>query len=873
MAQARSRVARLLLLLGGLALLGGGAALAGAYWAFLRDLPDLHSLEDYEPRLTTRVYDRQGRPIGEFYEERRRLVALEDVPRHVQRAFVAAEDASFYEHEGLDYGAILRAAWVNLRAGGEIRQGGSTITQQVAKSLLLSPERRFARKVKDMLLARRIEDRLSKDEILYLYLNQIYFGDGAYGLAEAARSYFGVTPAGLDVSQAALLAGLPKAPSAYSPRNDPAAAERRRRYVLERMWKEGYLDEASYEEALASPPALADELPEREAFDTAAYFVEEVRRTLVEALGSDRVLRGGLRIETTLDLEAQRAAVRSLRQGLRDLDRRQGWKGPVRHVKPAALDAEIARLADENGLDPDGLDPKGLEQAGLAEEDLEAPLLGVVTAVEADADRARVVFAPGLEGIVRLEDVAWARERDPSRWRPSISSIDEVFRVGDVARFALASADPGEAGADAEASEPGGRTEGQAPLRVVLHQEPEVEGALLSLDVSGGEVRALVGGYDFDRSEFDRAVQARRQPGSAFKPLVYAAALAHGWTPTSIVVDRPLVYEDPESGFTWRPGNYEGRFHGRLTLRHALAHSVNNATIHLLKEVGVGRALRFARRLGIESPLERNLSLALGSSGVTLLELVRAYAVFPAQGRPVEPVFVERVLDRDGRVLIEDLVLGEPPPTLAADGAAGVPAAGDPASGRDEASEAGTASSEAGLDAASIPDPDDPFAPPPGRVLSPIHAYLATSLLEAVVQDGTGRKAKALGRPLAGKTGTTNEQGDAWFVGFSPDVATGVWVGFDERRPLGRSETGGRAALPIWIDYMGAVLEDRPRRDFSTPDGVVFVRVDAETGLLAGPESEDPYFQAFAAGTEPTEVADQALANSESDRLLRLDAF
>jgi len=868
MAQARSRVARLLLLLGGLALLGGGAAAAGVYWTFLRDLPDLRSLEDYEPRLASRVYDREGRPIGEFYDERRRLVALEDVPRHVRLAFVAAEDSSFYEHEGLDYGAILRAAWVNLRAGGEIRQGGSTITQQVAKSLLLSPERRFTRKVKDMLLARQIEERLSKDEILYLYLNQIYFGDGAYGIAEAARSYFGVTPAELDVAQAGLLAGLPKAPSAHSPRNDPAAAERRRRYVLERMWKEGYLDEASYEEALASPPALVDELPEREAFDTAAYFVEEVRRTLMEALGGDRVLRGGLRIETTLDLEAQRAAVGSLREGLRELDRRQGWKGPVRHVEPAEVDAEMARLAEENGLDASGLAEEGLEGDGLEE-----PLLGVVTAVETDADLAQVAFAPGVEGVVHLEDVTWARERDPTRWRAPISAIDEVFRVGDVARFAPAAAEAEAAGEDAEASDPGETAADGEPLRVVLHQEPEAEGALVSLDVSGGEVRALVGGYDFARSEFDRAIQARRQPGSAFKPLVYAAALGHGWTPTSIVVDRPLVYEDPESGFTWRPGNYEGRFHGRLTLRHALAHSVNNATIHLLNEVGVGRVLRFARRLGIESPLERNLSLALGSSGVTLLELVRAYAVFPAQGRAIKPVFIERVLDRDGRVLAEDLVLGEPPPTLAEADAAGPRAAGDPASGRDEASEAATASPEAGPDAAPVPDPDNPFAPPPSHVLSPIHAYLATSLLEAVVQEGTGRKAKALGRPLAGKTGTTNEQGDAWFVGFSPEVATGVWVGFDERRPLGRSETGGRAALPIWIDYMGAVLEDRPRRDFSTPDGVVFVRVDPETGLLAGPESEDPYFQAFAAGTEPTEVADQALANSESDRLLRLDAF
>lgn len=837
MQRRRSHTGRILVALGLLAGLGGAAGWLAIYSMFLRDLPDLRSLRDYRPLLTSRVLDRQGRLIGEFYDERRSLVSLEQVPRHVVLAFVAAEDDTFFEHAGLDYRAIVRALWVNLQAGGEIVQGGSTITQQVAKTLLLTPERRYTRKIKDMLLARRIEQHFTKDEILYLYLNQIYFGHGAYGVAEAARTYFGVTPAELGLSQAALLAGLPKAPSSYSPFNDPKAAEERRTYVLRRMFEEGFVTEAAYEEALAAPPRITGP-PEAEDMRAAAWFTEEVRRQLVETLGGERVRREGLVIETTLDLDAQRAAVAALRRGLESLDRRQGWRGALRRVEASGIEAALLELAKENGLGADGGAGAPLPR--------DRPLVGVVTRVDESAGRAAVAFAPGVEGVAALEDVRWARAPDPAAFPVPVRSISKVLRVGDVARFTPLPAEGGAGG----------------PPRLRLLQEPAVEGALLALEVDSGDVIALVGGYDFARSEFNRAIQARRQPGSAFKPIIYGAALRAGWTAASTIVDRPLVYEDPTTGEVWRPGNYKGRFYGRITLRDALARSVNNATIHLLNAVGVAAALEYARALSIESPLERNLSLALGASGVSLLELVRAYAVFPAQGRRVTPRFIRRVLDAEGRVVLENVPLGTPPAAPAADGA-------------DAAAKAPEALPPSEEPAAS-PRAQRAESPlPPGHVLSPVDAYLVTDLLRAVVEDpeGTGRRARELGRTVAGKTGTTNEQRDAWFLGFSPDLVAGVWVGFDERKVLGRGETGGAAALPIWIDFMRAELARRPRREFEVPEGVVFARIDRATGLLASGNGGDTVFQAFADGTVPTETAEGAVAATERDRLLRLDAF
>ncbi|MCP5066344.1 MAG: PBP1A family penicillin-binding protein, partial [bacterium] len=732
-------------------------------------------------------------------------------------AFVAGEDSSFFEHKGLDYPSILRAAWVNLRAGGAIKQGASTITQQMVKGLLLSPERRYRRKIREMILARQIEERFSKDEILYLYLNQIYFGAGAYGVGEAARTYFGKQIDEIDASEAAMLAGLPKAPGRNSPYLNPERAEQRRVYVLDRMREEGFLSMAAHATAVELQPLLLDREAERD--QAASYVIEEVRRTLVTILGNDAVLRGGLRIETSIDLDLQRAAVTAVRGGLEALDRRRGYRGPLRRFE---------------GTD---------EFDGFGEPQESAPgKPRVALVLEVETERARIALAPDLNAELRLEDLAWARREDSPR--KEVKDLTKVFSAGDIIHVTYAAG-------DAEETE---NAEEDAPPHALLAQHPEAQGALLSFEVETGDILAMVGGYDFEDSEFNRTTQATRQPGSAFKPIVYAAALGRGYTPASILYDRPVVIES--EGFTWRPENYGRKFLGPILLGEALARSVNNATIHLLRDVGIDHVMEFSRQLGIEGPLERNLGLALGSNPVTLLEITRAYSVFAAGGRRVEPRLIHRVQDRDGQVLLEALPL------------AGLPE--EPA--------------EEPTDIAELPEPpidielSEGYAMPPvddelpeGYAMPPQQAYLASSVLRLVVEHprGTGRRARSLGHPVAGKTGTTNDQGDAWFVGFSPDVATGVWVGFDEKRVLGRGETGSRAALPIWIEFMRAALANRPIRDFAVPDGIVFARIDRKSGLLAASAGEETLFQAFAEGTEPTEQAESAVTISKERRRLQ----
>ena len=891
MAFLRSRALKLLLASAGLLVVAGIGGAIAFYFAFLRDLPDLRTVEDYRPPIASRVLDRNAEVIGQFYTERRTLAPMESLPPHLVQAFVAGEDSSFFEHSGIDYSSIVRAAWVNLRAGGEIRQGASTITQQMVKGLLLSPEKKFKRKIREMILARRIEKRFSKQEILYLYLNQIYFGHGAYGIREASDTYFGKDISELSVSESALLAGLPKAPSRYSPFQSPDEAEARRHYVLSRMREEGFIDEEAYAAAIAELPVLADRTASQDD-PAAAYFTEEVRRTLFDRFGGGLVLEGGLTIETTLDRNLQRAAMRAVRAGLVELDHRQGYRGPIRRVAPSDIPEETRRLAETNELvvaisdpaippdSPEPVEPVDEAFSALPDEALSesAPeelagaaeqaaargilakeggsLLGVVTGVDAATKSARVAFAPAVEAVVRLEDVDWARVPDPSRSPYKVRSIRDVFTEGDVARFAAVRPQPAKSD-EADTEQP-------AELRVTLDQTPEVQGALLSIEAETNEVIALVGGLDYERSQFNRVTQARRQPGSAFKPLIYAASLARGYTPASIVFDRPIVYTDEESGLIWRPRNYKRSFYGPITLREALARSINNATVHLFRDVGIDFVIQYARRLGIESPLNRDLSLALGSSGVSLLELTRAYAVFASGGRRVVPIFIRRVTDRDGMVLLENVVLG-----------ASGEATSDPNEMADDFVDLAAAVEDEAVPADSETPIDAEFEPDPDQLISPEEAYLAVSLLRAVVEDpqGTGHRLRELHRPVAGKTGTTNDQADAWFMGFSPEIITGVWVGHDEIRFLGHGETGSRAAAPIWVDYMRVALEGRPARDFPVPELIEFARIDRKTGLLAGESTESTVFQPFLQGTVPTEMADSARTHSESRRQLRLDSF
>jgi penicillin-binding protein 1A len=845
----RSWPSRILLALVGLVVLAVAGAIGTAialYLAIVADLPDLHGLEDYRPPLASTVYDKDGHPIGEFYEERRRLVRLDEIPEHVILAFVAGEDDNFFEHSGIDWQSIIRAAWADIQAR-EIVQGGSTITQQTVKSLLLTPEKRFDRKLKEMILARRLEQEFTKDEILALYLNQIYFGGGAWGIGEAARTYFGKTVGELSISEGAMLAGLPKAPSKFSPLGNYEAAENRRQYVLGRMYALGHIDKAAYERELATPPPITGPR-ERADFVTATWFTEEVRRHLFERLGGDFVLKEGLRIETTLDLHLQKTAETVLRHGVETLDQRQGWRGAVRKVAKDEIPAEIERLAAENRLDAATTDLRSL--------DMRKPWIGVVTSVDDKNAVARVSFTPALSADVHLADVAWARPRNFDRESVPRTSISQVFAIGDVVRLRVFEPEP-EAKTE-NAAEPDSESDAEAteaaavvpapPIararRVTLFQSPEVEGAFYAQDVATGAVLALVGGYDYGRSQFDRAVQARRQPGSAFKPFVYATALTRGLTALTTVYDQPVSYTDPTSGEVWAPQNYDHKTRGAIPMREALARSLNMATVNLMFRIGIRPIVNLAHAVGIQSHIVAYPSMALGTSPVTLVEITNAYSTFATGGHREEPVFIRRVVDRDGKTVLENIALDRPrddkPPTWE------------------------SAKQPVQLTADGVPLPPD-------QVLTPSEAFLITDLLRAPIEHpgGTAAKARKLARPLAGKTGTTDDHGDCWFIGFSTDIAAGAWVGFDEKKPLGKGETGGRAALPMWIEFMGEAHADKPVRDFPIPEGVSYARVDP-SGRLAGEESKDSYMQAFPAGAEPSEGT-SGLSEGKERELLRMD--
>ena len=904
------RIALVILALAAVLAAAGGLAI---YVLLIRDLPDFHDLDDYRPPVVSEVYDRNGRLIGEFYTQKRRLVPIDEIPRHVQVAFVAAEDGHFFEHTGIDLVAIFRAALANLREGG-IAQGASTITQQMVKSLLLTPERTYKRKMREIILSRQIERQFTKDEILFLYLNQIYFGNGAWGIGQAARSYFGKEATELRVSEAAMLAGLVQRPSAYDPTRNPEAAEARRRYVLGRMLADGYIDPVIYEQEMASPPVIQTH-PDQENIAVAGHFTEEVRRLLFDQLEGDVVLNEGLQIDTTLDIDLQRAALEAVRQGLKAHDHRRGYRGPLRRVPAAELDGELEKLAEENAADFETEEPgdtarlaatpagtanatapgetaapdaearsaPGEGAAGgetLAKTLVEAPpsagsdvsvsdsepavairysmgeekpLVGVVLEVDTKSKAARVGFGHGVEGVAHLDDVDWARTPNPeSRPRP-VTSITRIFQVGDVARFVRLPGDAAELSASSrkrdpkQAETPPGELEAPPLARLDIHQTPEAEGALLSIDNASGDVLAMIGGYDFERSEFNRAVQAERQPGSAFKPFIYGAALTRGFTPVSTVIDRPVVYTDPVSGFVWAPNNYGRKFYGPMTMRDALKKSINNATVHLFRDLGVRYVIDYARRFGIQSPLSSDLSLALGSSSLTLLELTRAYAVYPRGGTRVIPRFIREVRGRDGTPLLADIPLGDiPPPVL------------KPLTGRNQPV------------VESYPDSE---IMPTMQVITPADAYLMCDLLSAVVQEGTGRRLRSLGRTLAGKTGTTNDFTDAWFMGFSPEITTGVWVGHDDNQVLGYGESGGKTALPIWGDFMKVALAPYPLRDFEVPPRIEFQRIDRNSGLLAEANTQDAYFQPFLEGTAPEHSFTDHTTRQRSAQAARDDIF
>jgi penicillin-binding protein 1A len=733
-------------------LLAGGLVAFVVYRELTSDLPPVDQLLRYQPPTATRVFADDGTLIGEFYVERRYLVPLARVPMHVRLAFLGAEDADFYRHRGVDPVSVVRAVVNNLRSGST-RQGGSTITQQVVKNVLLTNERSWQRKAREAILALKLETTLPKDDILYLYLNQIYFGENAYGIAAAAKTYFDVDVEDLSVAQAALLAGLPQAPSRYDPLRQPKQALSRQRYVLERMFSEGFITREQYETAQAEELHFVPRKPG--VYLAAPWYVEHVRRLLEDRYGP-AAAQLGLRVHTAVDVRMQNAAESALAQGLRDLDRRQGFRGPVTHLEGKEVPAYLKRQAENR---PD-----------------DAHRNAVVLAVRADHLEVRTAWEAGT---VSAEGLVWNKARlAPSKFRP-----------GDVVAVTIADRSP----------------DGSS-VRFALDQDPQVEGALVSVDPYTGQVKAMVGGYSFGRSHFNRAVQAHRQPGSSFKPLIYAAAMENGFTPASIVLDAPITFSF--GGQTWSPQNFKSKYYGPTPLRWALTRSLNTVTVRLVDKVGIDTVRRSLARFGFDHPLPRNLSIALGSAEVTPLEMVRAYGVFATLGKLFDPIFITAVTDADGNQI--DF--------------------------------AGT-------------------RPHFERVMDPGVAFVVTSMLQSVVEKGTGQKAKELGRPVAGKTGTTNDTHDAWFVGFTPDLISGVWVGFDAERSLGSHETGGVAACPIWTAFMKEALEGQPVIDFTVPKDVTQVHVDPGSGLRAYPGGP-AQLEYFVAGTEPSEMAEPPVAET-----------
>lgn len=760
----------------------GAVVAAGAYYYYSRDLPVITRLEEYNPPVVTTFYSDDGRKIAEFFDERRFVIDLSEMPDHLLKAFIAAEDSRFYEHEGIDIYSIARAFIKNIEAGTVV-QGGSTITQQVAKSFFLTPERSYSRKIKEAILAYRIDRYFDKDDILFLYLNQIYLGNGAYGVEAAARRYFGKITGELTLAESAMLAGLTSAPSRYSPNNHPDRAKNRQIYVLNRMVSQAFITEREAEAAIAEKIEIQ---PRRSLFtEKVPHYAEHVRRLVESMYGRDVLYRGGLRVYTNVNIEMQEAASRAVEKGLRETDKRRGYRGPLKNL-------ENREIEDFSHALQESVDMAPLQKGAITP--------GVVIGVD-DSENTVTVRIGNELGTISLEDMRWARRPDPEvpYGTVFVQRPGDVLRKGDVIEVRIKE----------DKSTPDGR------WKLSLEQFPVVQSALLTMEPESGRVKAMIGGKDFSKSQFNRAVQARRQPGSAFKPIIYAAAIDRGYTPATTLADTPIVFQDVDQDFTWKPKNYDGTFHGFTLFRDGLIHSRNVITVKILQDIGIPYLVRYAQNMGIESNMDRDLSLALGSSGTSLLELVGVYTVFANGGEKVAPQFISRIEDRHGNVVFAE-------------------------------------------------------EPEPERVIEKSTAYILTHMMEQVVQEGTGWRLKALNRPVAGKTGTTNNLHDAWFIGYTPEYVTGVWVGLDNHETLGARETGSRTAAPIWLDYTQAVLKDKPRRFFSVPDSVVFAMIDADTGLLPIDESRRVIYECFKEGTVPRERTRKPDAVTEAEDFFRM---
>lgn len=772
-------------------------------------LPKIEQLADYQPPQVSRMYDRNGIIVAEFFTEKRTIVPIEQIPAVVKMAFLAAEDADFYHHNGIDYGGLTRAIFTEIKHAflGGRRVGGSTITQQAARTLLLSSERTYTRKIKEIILARRIEESLTKDEILGLYLNQIYFGSGVYGIQEAARYYYGVDAKNLSLSQAAALASVPKSPNRINPGADQERLRERRAYVLKQMQLNNFI--SAQQEAKANKESIIGKSAVDPYLNQAPFYAEAVRRKLIEMLGPEKILSSGLSIYAAVDIKLQIKAQKALRDGLRQVDKRQGYRGPILRLDPDK-NRQLQKFLASKKATLFAKDPTKiwnlakfvpLYNSGVAENSLvintttlTQGLIIVALVKQIDDTKLQVAVDLGSKtATLPFSRMNWARAFNPTEYTRMPIKPSDVLKVGDLIEVRIV--DAGE------------------KLLVDLEQTPLAEAALIAIDPASHEVVAMVGGYDFNTSKFNRATQAKRQTGSSIKPFIYAAAIDKEIvTPATIITDAPKVYSNGSEDSQWRPNNNDRQFLGDITVRTCLLKSVNTCSISLLESLGIGDFLRFTKEIDINTPLTpfpRDLTIALGSADVTPLNFVNAYTIFPNQGSFALPIIINKVKSATGEILFEA---------------------------------------------------KDPVVT---EVLSPQSAYITTNILQGYMTPTVRQYLPYVTQPLAGKTGTSNEWRNAWFVGYSPELVAGAYVGFDDNKSLGKTEFGIRAAMPIWAQFMNDALKNRPYVNFTQPEGIVWRAIDEKTGLLANdsPGDKSNYLplgtimEAFIEGTEPTDAA------------------
>lgn len=887
----KSLVVKIILALLIVGLIGTGVGFA-AYTFLNLDLPKIEKLQDYKPNMASQIISKDGVILAEIGKEKREVVDIKQVPKRVIDAFLSAEDDKFFEHKGVDYFGLVRAMFANFKAG-RVVQGGSTITQQVAKSLLLTSERSITRKVKDFILAQRIEEKLNKNEILHLYLNQVYLGNGYYGVKAAARGYYKKDLKDVTVAEAAMLAGLLVAPGKYSPYVNPVPAKKRQNYVLERMHKLKKISDDEYAAALKEKTVFhlgSDELK-------AGYFTEWVRQKVVDVVGEDEFLTNGFKIKTSLDWSLQKVAEEQLIRGVKEIDKRQGYKGPYGHVEDISnFEIEYRRklyknkshyfvidentekhyeyymdeklfgtIQDENkkiaASSGDGNFITGVNDKDELPRILQTGEQYEAAVIKVD-DTLRLVYITlaGTPGVIPFDHLKWAHKRSVNEntgYYQEVTKPSSILKEGDLIYVQLVKGPISisgylnkEGSAALAKNRNAALIKSQKYLICMLDQVPEVQGALFSIDARTGEVISYVGGNDFSKNKFNRVIQAKRQPGSSFKPLLFAAALENGYNPSTIIMDTPEAMPGFDSASSWKPKNYDGEYKGPVTMRVALEQSRNIPTIKIADKVGVSNILKFIERIGFNAKLEPNLSIALGTFGVSPRDLVSTFAIFPNGGKFIAPKAILSVVDRDGKKY-------------------NIP--------------------EYDKDQKIISDKEDGDAATSGagnvftrnlngtQVYDPRLAFIMTNMMKGVVTSGTATSARDLSSNIAGKTGTTNDYVDAWFVGFTSNVVTGVWTGFDDNKTLGFGETGGRSSLPIWKEYMRANIRKFGDQPFEVPPGITSQWIEKQTGRKVTPNAAGSILEYFAEsvdlgpissgtpGAEPTTSAPKARSSSGDD--------